>query len=475
MKKIFLTALVLMTMAIGAMAQKPVKVSVDLNSSAGDVTPDFGGLSYETKTMIPDGTGRRYFNPADKALIDVMRQLGVKSVRIGGNSCDESPVRLPNFEDIDYLCKLARKAGVKLIYSVRLKHGDSANATKIIKYIHDNYNDVLDYVAIGNEPNGYYRDFEQELGPEWQRIFEAINKEVPGLRYVAPDDNPRPVQFKNIWNRFGSDKGGPVEMLSMHNYPADCAYRNPSAKDHSELIPCDAGEKRELMLSPDFHVTYDGIYAKMEETIGHHPFRLTECNSIWYGGLKDASDSYASALWGLDFMYYWAMHGSRGTNFHTGDSVGGGMKQIISRYAAFVTEGKGYDIRPLSYAMKMFSLVGAGTLHKTDVSGTGVHMYAYAVKNDEGLNVVLMNMSHGTTAEQYDVTLPLTAKNGKVMTMLMTTPDGDIARHKGVTIGGKSISPVGKWNGKWQKARTNAEGSVTVSVPAASAMIVRIK
>src|ERR1700722_9162158 len=85
-------------------------------------------------------------------------------------------------------------------------------------------------------------------------------------------------------------------------------------------------------------------------------------STICTGGVEGASDSYASALWSIDYLYWWAEHGSNGLNFHTGDRAGGGDRSLPSRYAAFVTAGTGYDVRPLSYGMKVFDLGGHGRL-----------------------------------------------------------------------------------------------------------------
>ena len=39
-------------------------------------------------------------------------------------------------------------------------------------------------------------------------------------------------------------------------------------------------------------------------------FRIEETNSYFNGGAKDVSNTFASALWGLDYMHWWASHGA---------------------------------------------------------------------------------------------------------------------------------------------------------------------
>ena len=40
------------------------------------------------------------------------------------------------------------------------------------------------------------------------------------------------------------------------------------------------------------------------------PYRLEEVNNYFNGGATNVSNTFASALWGLDFMYWWAAHGA---------------------------------------------------------------------------------------------------------------------------------------------------------------------
>src|SRR5207237_8295844 len=72
-------------------------------------------------------------------------------------------------------------------------------------------------------------------------------------------------------------------------------------------------------------------------------FRLSETNSFFHGGAAGASDTFASALWGLDYLHRWAAHGAAGLNFHTGDTVSssvGGPNKPPS-YPVFITSSRG--------------------------------------------------------------------------------------------------------------------------------------
>ena len=66
-----------------------------------------------------------------------LKLLGVKSVRVGGNTCDNPAVAVPSEKDIDNFFAFAKAAGVKVIYTLRLKGAtDTAPAAKIVKFLY---------------------------------------------------------------------------------------------------------------------------------------------------------------------------------------------------------------------------------------------------------------------------------------------------------------------------------------------------
>lgn len=475
--KIFILTVFLLS-GMSLRAQNNMELTIDPRNTAGTIPGDYIGLSYETRELLPDEQGRYYFDADNKALVSVFKSLNIKSLRIGGNSTDVANIPIPSEKDIDYLFRFARAAGVKVIYSVRLKDGDPVSAARIARHIHDHYAEWLDYFAIGNE-SSYYKDFKNELRPRWEAIHRAMREAAPTARFCAIDDNVSTPLYKNVADTWGAP-GGPVELITFHNYPGDCAYTNPfKINNVSELIPFDAAEKRDFILSPAMKETYNKVYNTVVPHIGGRPFRLSETNSVWYGGLEGASDSYASALWGIDYMHWWAMHGAVGMNLHTGDRVGGGDRSVPCRYATFVTGDDGFDIRPLSYAVKLFSLGAQGKMIPLAVPNGHDHFSAYATFDDDRmLSVTLINKSHGGTAENERVTLSLPSSfeiTGKPRRIALEAPGGDVALKQGVTVGASSIAPDGKWRGKWTALEPTDNQTITIEVPAASALLIRIK
>lgn len=449
----------------------------DLQAVGKIIPENYIGLSYETKVLLPDENGHYYFNANNKALVNIFKSLGVKSLRIGGNSVDVSTVPIPVEKDIDMLFTFAKAAGVKVIYSVRLNNGDPQSAAKQAKYICDNYAGLLDYFSIGNEPS-YYKDYENQLKPKWQSIMLAMQKVAPCARFCAPDDNPNPALCQNLLNDFSSPQSI-LSLITFHSYPGNCAYKNPfTAATINDLIPFDAKEKRELLLSEQINTEYEKIYNKMEPVIAKFPYRLSETNSIWYGGLEGASNTYAATLWGLDYMHWWANHGAQGINFHTGDKVGGGEKTVVSRYAAFVTGKSEFDIRPLSYAIKAFSLGSKGNIVPITISENAANISVYAVKADDGtIYITSINKNYNNEpAQALKITLGNTTQTkGVAEYILLKAPAGDISAKKDITLGDKTIAPDGTWkNNKWRKQKIE-NGMIDIEIPTASALIIKVK
>jgi hypothetical protein len=432
--------------------------------------------------MLPDKDGKRCLRPDNGPLVTMFRTLGIKSLRIGGNSVDAAEIPVPTVVDIEPLFEFVKAVGVKVIYSVRLQDGDPESAAKLAKAIGDHYAEQLDCFAIGNEP-GYYKDY-NVFRPKWKAIHDAILAAYPDARFCGPDQNPSPALFRDMVWDFGGEANRFVEVTA-HQYPLGCAYKNPGQRsDLSKLIPFEGEESREKMLAPQAYDTYESVRKGLAGAVSGTSisFRLTEVNSFWFSGLKGASDSYASALWGLDYLHWWTSHGAAGLNFHTGDRTGGALS-MPCRYAAFVTLGAGYEARPLAYGMKLFDLGGHGRSLKTTVAPDAVgELVAYAVlSDDKNAFVTIINKAHGADVGASEVEINFDAapaESSQASAVFLEGARGDLAGGSGdVTLGGAAIREDGTWNGHWTTLSVADKGGATVvvNVPAASAVVVKEK
>jgi hypothetical protein len=225
--------------------------------------------------------------------------------------------------------------------------------------------------------------------------------------------------------------------------------------------------------------TYTEIHEKMTRGLEGFPYRLTEVNSYWFSGLKGASNTHASALWGIDYLYWWISHGAQGLNFHTGDTTGGSIT-LPCQYAAFVSSPNGYEVRPLGYAMKLFDLGGRGQLLSVDLSSTvdrGIVAYA-TLDDSQCVFVTLINRNHGKDADSTEIHIKLDVPFDRSKTQMISliAPNGDIAAESGLSLGDAPILEDGSWRGQWTSLKTSGHGKsvITVNMPPASATVVKL-
>ncbi|HXB59916.1 MAG TPA: hypothetical protein VNU95_10135 [Candidatus Acidoferrales bacterium] len=480
MKNLFvLFAVVFFAAAASRAADSPVTIAVDSKSPGSTISTDFTGLSYEIALLMPNENGVRYFRPDNKSLINLFHTLGIKNLRIGGNSSDRDAHDLPSTADIDSLFAFAKAAGVKVIYCLRLRHGDPQADATTVKYIMSRYRDQVDCFSIGQEPSAYpveqadarpdggqaptgggkfqystYRD-------EWKEFADVITAAEPDVKFCGPSVHNNGVWAQNFMADFG--KSGHISLITEHLYPGGAGGKVPTPEIG-----------RDRMLSDSFTAADQKLYNSFAATAlaDGFPYRLEEVNNFYNGGAAEVSNTYASALWGLDFMYWWAAHAADGLNFHTGDRVAADSVLKVSKYTAFFSTTNGYVIRPLGYGIKAFDLGGHGQFVPANVSNPGnLNLSAYAVLGDDkNLYLTIINKEHGATAREAEVSV---SQNGAAVSreqvVFLSAPGNDLAACSGETLGGVEIQSDGSWNGNWAPL-----DSSTIKIPPASAAIIKI-
>ncbi|MEI9999200.1 MAG: glycosyl hydrolase family protein [Verrucomicrobiota bacterium] len=375
---------------------------------------------------------------------------------------------IPKDADIDQLFAFAKATDAKVIYSFRLHNGDAAQSASQAQYIAERDSANLLCFSIGNEPDIYVHSW-----PGYRRVFEpiydAINQAVPDAKYCGPSltSNARPWahDFAAAYA-----PGGRIVYVGQHEYAGGAGEKQK-----------DPARGRDLMLSPGWHAIYQTYYDRFVPGLNGVPYRLEEANNFYNGGAKDVSDTFASALWGLDYLYWWAAHGSQGINFHNGDEVAAGQNLTPCRYASFTSVADGYFAHPLAYAIKLFTLGAHGKMVPAQVtpsaSAADLNLVAYAALDASGaLDVTLINKEHDAGARDADVTLNLGAgPHATAQSIALTAPNGDVAAQVGVTLGGAPLAHDGTWKETWTDLPAPIGATLTVHVPGCSALLVRVR
>jgi hypothetical protein len=470
-----------------ARAQSPVAISVDPDAAGAAIPPDFTGLSFEVNQLLPDATGKHYFRPDNKPLIHLFHTLGIRNLRIGGNSSDRDVRRLPEPADLDNLFQFAKAADVKVIYCLRLHNGDPQVDVQTAKYIMDRYAAQMDSFSIGQEPSAYPRmtnatraaegmggEFEKysydDYAKDWKKFADAIIAAVPDVKFCGPSVHNNGQWAVRFMNDFG--RSNHVVLVTEHLYPGGAGGKVPTPE---------IGRARMLATAASMTNAFPRAYQKLYDSFvplaisNNLPVRLEEVNNYFNGGAASVSDTFAASLWGLDFMYWWAERGTAGLNFHTGDRVSAGYSLQPSKYTAFFSTTNGYLIRPLGYGIKAFELGSHGRLTPVTLSNSdNVNLSAYAVLGvDKTLWLTVINKENGDNARDAVLTIDAGPLHTNAQAVFLTAPD--LGASNTVTLGGARINIDASWDGKRTRVTNGSDGGpFTLNLPASSAAVIKL-
>jgi len=407
----------------------PVSVTVT-RTTVGAIPPSFAGLSYDKLSMnLPR------FNARNTNLINLFRLLGSSLLRIGGYSVDFvqwAPNGLGQTtgevapSDIDALAAFLEAADWDCLYSVNLAKSTPAAAAAEVLYAARSLGRRLVGVELGNECNlygtyRYFNDWNLQIFEQlWEEYRNAILQSAPNVAMTGP------AAIGNIgsWTvPFAQQLGGQISLLTQHYYRA--SGRDP-------------GSTAAKLISPDPTLIANLAQLKAAAAASGIPFRMSETNSYYAGGAIGVSDSYASSLWVIDYLFNVALGGGAGVNLTGGGDTGG--------YTPIADDnGAVQQARPEYYGALFFTLAGAGSLFDTSVSASGLNVTAYSVARADaaGISVVVVNKE---LSQNLKVTVDC---GGPVSSASVISMEGaSLEATSGVRIQSSTVATDGSFNPK---------------------------
>ncbi len=444
-----------------------VQLTIDAEHPGAQIPDDFAGLSFETENLLPSSTGSYYFNDSNASLIETFRNLGIKSLRIGGNTADVPTLPFPSITDADHLFSFAQAVSSKVIFTFRLRAGGPQDVAPLAKHLMERDSSLVECFEIGNEPDIYEKSFDGYRS-ELNRYIKAFDEfgVDRDAKFCGPGTTPSKVEWaRQFVQDFGHSPR--IRLVTQHAYPGDSGRKIT-----------DAAAGRSAMLSTAWVNSYNTFFQSFahDAESSHLAFRIEETNSYFNGGAKDVSDTFASALWGLDYMHWWASHGAAGINFHTGERVAAADESTTCFYAVFLSSGSNYAIQPLGYAMKAFELGGHGRVLPVQLKPSTPlgDLTAYAViATDKTLYVTMINKEHGPHAQNAVVTVLMPFPNDDAELIRLENSGGNVSAKIGIRLGGMSLQDNGLWDGQWQPLSSASKHGVEVNVPPGSAAILK--
>ncbi len=438
-----------------------VVVTISARPHAHSLPPAFIGLAVESWTLTKD-----QFQGSN--LAEYLRAIGPHGLlRIGGNSLDESlwmsheefppawatqGVATP--ASLRALAAALRSTGWQVILGVNLRHYDPARAVDEARYATRILGSKLAAIEPGNEPD-HYGISEATYSQRFRGYARALHAALPAVPLVGPDA----ASGDTAWLRaFARQEAGErqISLLTFHNYPESaCAGNRPTIAD--------------LLSLRDWRREKEAADAAVSAgAVAHVPAIIDETNSAVCWGAPGTSNVFASALWALDYTLLLAHEGLAEINFQ-------GRIAGCAQYSPLCTVGHGRHLvaRPEFYGLLAALQVTPGrflTLADPDTAS----LRAYAVSSKGGsLSIVLDNLGGPATVT---VRLPRHSYHSASETTLETSsPHGlSSTSTSGITLGGRQITANGVLRSpRYRRVKLDAD-SVTVSVKAGSAAIVKV-
>ena len=398
-------------------------ISVNVSAATtGDMTSHYMGLSFESSTL---SNGYRYDNVGN--LPQLLKNLGSGVIRFGGNSADTSFTGVTEAEAAS-VARLAKATGWRVIYTESLLHFNAKRVTADAKLVHQALGSYLDAFACGNEPDQYSAE---HVKPSSYNVasylsgvgacYKAIRAGAPGAPTEGPDNAWNPAWLSGY---AAQEKG--ASFLGTHYYPLGCANATTKASSAATtLVSAGLANAESKRLSA-------------AEAAAHKvgkPMRVTETNSACAGGVKGASNAYASAVWVVDYLLTGAKLGVVGMNFH------GGLNTLCGGYTVLCGVGNNqYVPEPVYYGMLFIRLFGTGGFLPVTLSSaaTARHVVAFAAKESKD-RVMVEDMG----SQAAPVTLHLNGYKGTSVQVLHLTGSSLLAT-SGVKIQGAAVAASGK-------------------------------
>jgi len=482
-----ISALAPISLRAGAAGDGDISASLTLATSAKGrpIARQLVGLSFETWQLHDPA----FFSSSNEALIGLLRRLNPDGVlRIGGNTSNyavwsEYRDRLPMTGQSplaaymvtpDQLAQLGgflKATGWRLIFGLNLSRGSPAMAAELAAAVQRAAGDQLLAIQIGNEPNAYRRpdgrafSFDDYMAL-WRESARTIRQRV-AVPIAGPD-----TSAGSDWVLKFADQAEGIAALSRH------FYRGGASEPTSTIDSL-------LSNAPGFIADVANVVRVADAK--RLPFLLTEVNSYWGGGKPGVSDTFASALWGGDFVLACAQAGVHGVNVHCGtmpalgtsleesmpakprggDLMKAWMDTISWHYTPIAGDlGHGWYTRPLYYGLLFAKQFGGARFVESRLAASGLNLTAYAADKGDRRLVALFNkdLNHGAV-----VRLEPGTRASRLR--LWRLEAASITEVHDVRLAGNEVDGSGNWSPRYEETVPVDDGHAWVKLPRDSAAL----
>ena len=455
-----------------------VSVSIDARRPGAPVPRGFLGLSFELSSLHQVA---QYADSGD--LVALLRSLGQGVLRFGGVSADTRTAwtdpRTPRPAwasgtleqgDLRALGRLAARSGWQVLLTIGLAHYDPRAAAREARAAKATLGQSLAGIELGNEPDAYGRHGLRtgtwtfsEYMRQVAAYRHAIAKAAPGIPLGGPD-----VSGSRAFARWGPREATHLHpaLLTGHHYPLGC--HDVQAPTIARLLSLPIRRKEDQSLERYLSVARrSGI-----------PFRMDETNTVSCGGRPGVSDTFASALWAVDYIARAMNAGAAGINFQGNPANCHGYTPLCAPTPARLATGA-LRAQPEWYALLLSSaLIGDRPLRSVLASTTQPNArlpnvdVTTLLAPDGALHVVVVDDDPpGSSGARVSVHVGRGFGAGRILQLTAPSP----AAGAGVELGGRAVGADGVWrNPTAPSASPDRGGTIGLDLSPASAVLLTV-
>jgi len=471
-------AAVAMMLAAPLFAQSSASISINLDSTQlrRAIPVNFLGLSLEMSSIeAANNNGAAWLSGTSTAYSTMVQKIGVGSIRIGGNSSERQPyATAQDGANVDAFVNLI---GGELIWTVPVKQ--FYNQSSSVSYVSGLYNDqhvTHNYsfptnIEVGNEPDNSEDVSGSAISQStWQSRYDGFSNAFrsqinSGILSTGPSTAgccTFSTDFINDATYQGSLKST-IGYVTSHTYPAG------DAADFGSVSAGDAD-----LLASSLDAAYQSYYNKFNDNASNNGYnvRIEETNSAYGGSNNGVTNSYAAALWAMDYFCYMAYNTNlAGMNLHTGPigSNSGSYNAIspVGAASSYTLEGPGYGLWAFHYGSQ------GQPLATTVTNSSNANVAAYGLlESNGGETVHIINKTYGSGAVNVTATITPGGTYTQAAVIVLKQANNDVTAQSGITFGGQPMNSDGTWTGGYGAPSTLTNGTFTFTLPAAQAAIV---
>jgi hypothetical protein len=434
------------------------------------VPGEFLGLSFELSSAAQIATYARTGNFAA-----MLRSLGHGILRFGGVSADTrvawSDALTPpapwagaviEASDLRRLRALAVASGWRVLLTLGLAHFDAGAAARETLAAHRILGRWLAGIEVGNEPDAYARHALR--APPWtagayelevSAYRKAIRRRVRGIPLAGPG-----VSGSRAFARWGTAEARRQHptLLTGHHYP----------------LRCDAQPSIEALLSEETRANEALSLARYLSVARRFDtrFRMDETNTVSCGGRAGISDTFASALWAAGYITQAMSAGASGINLQGNPANCTGYSPVCATSAARLTAGT-LQPQPEWYGLLLTrSLVGYRPLPIRVLAPGKPNVAVAAFGGRHGALKIVIVEDDPTGTPGAAVQMRVRAGHRVASVTALQAPSQ--AARAGVRLGGRAVAADGSWHGGASVSLQARGGTLSLHVPASSAVLITL-